>query len=52
MKKEKTMVKKLRIDKETLLPLGPRQMDEVAGGTVITRYVHRDGPVDTSVVHL
>jgi hypothetical protein len=32
MKKQKTEVRKLRIDKETLLPLGSRPMKEVAGG--------------------
>jgi hypothetical protein len=39
MKKQKTEVKKLRIGKETLLPLGSRQMNEVAGG-VRTRVIH------------
>ena len=42
MKKQKTEVKKLRIDKETLLPLESRQMKEVAGGG--TRFQH-DGDV-------
>jgi hypothetical protein len=38
MKKQKTEVKKLRVDKETLLPLGSHPMKEVAGGG--TWWVH------------
>jgi hypothetical protein len=40
MKKQKTAVKKLRIGKETLLPLGSRQMNQVAGGTAVTEFAH------------
>jgi hypothetical protein len=35
MKKQKLAIKKMRIDKETLLPLGSRQVDEVAGGASV-----------------
>jgi len=48
MKKQKTEVKKLRIDRETLLPLGSRQMKEVAGG--VTRFDH--DTVDTFYFHV
>ena len=50
MKKQKTQVKKLRIGKETLLPLESPQMKEVAGGLTLYRhdtdatdYVHVGG---------
>jgi hypothetical protein len=39
---KKLTVKKLRIGKETLLPLDSRQMREVAGGA--TAYLHIDQP--------
>lgn len=39
MKKQKIEVKKLRIDKDTLLPLGSCQMNEVAGGAR-TKVIH------------
>ena len=32
MKKQKLAIKKMRINKETLLPLGSHQVVEVAGG--------------------
>lgn len=42
---KKQPVKKLRIGKETLLPLDPRQMREVAGGGAApTDYFHIDDP--------
>jgi hypothetical protein len=40
MKKQKTELKKLRIDKETLLPLGSRQIEELAGGMPISPVGH------------
>jgi hypothetical protein len=40
MKKQKTEVKKLRIGKETLLPLGSRRMNQVAAGLSATDFAH------------
>ena len=41
MRKQKTGMKQLRIGKETLLPLGSRQMNEVAGGLMVpTDFYH------------
>ena len=40
MKKQKTELKKLRIGKETLLPLGSRQIEELAGGYPISPVGH------------
>ncbi len=41
---KKLTVKKLRIGKETLLPLDSRQMKEVVGGAAGTAYFHIDQP--------
>jgi hypothetical protein len=38
--KKKTEVKRLRINKETLLPLGSPQMNEVVGGYPISPVGH------------
>jgi len=48
MKKQKTELKKLRIDKETLLPLGSRQIAELAGGYPISPVSHL---TNTQFVH-
>jgi hypothetical protein len=40
MKKQMTEVKKLRIGKETLLPLGSRPMNKVAAGLSVTDFEH------------
>jgi hypothetical protein len=40
MKKQKTELRKLRIDKETLLPLGSRQIEELAGGYPVSPVGH------------
>jgi hypothetical protein len=40
MKKQKTELKKLRIDKETLLPLGSHQIEQLAGGYPISPVGH------------
>jgi hypothetical protein len=40
MKKQKTEVKKLRISKETLLPLGSGQMNEAMAGYPISPVGH------------
>ncbi|HEV3073781.1 MAG TPA: class I lanthipeptide [Thermoanaerobaculia bacterium] len=40
MKKQKTELKKLRIDKETLLPLGSHQIKDLAGGYPISPVAH------------
>jgi hypothetical protein len=45
MKKQKTLVKKLRIGKETLLPLESRQMEEVAGGHTQWFFDENSNPV-------
>jgi hypothetical protein len=40
MKKQKTELKKLRIDKETMLPLSSRQVEEVAVAGTRTIVLH------------
>jgi hypothetical protein len=40
MKKQKTELKKLRIDKETLLPLGSHQIEDLAAGVPISPVGH------------
>jgi hypothetical protein len=53
MKKNlKTQMPKLRVSKETLLPLESRQMREVAGGsaTVFIKFI--GGALNTQVVHI
>jgi hypothetical protein len=40
MKKQKTQLKKLRIDKETLLPLGSREIEALAGGYPVSPVSH------------
>jgi hypothetical protein len=45
MKRQKTEVKMLRISKETLLPLGSRQMNAVAGGRPLSEVLHGPGTV-------
>jgi hypothetical protein len=40
MKKQQTESKKLKIDKETLLPLGSRQIEELAGAYPISPVGH------------
>jgi hypothetical protein len=48
MKKQNTELKKLRIDKETLLPLGSRQIEELAGGAQISPVAHK---TTTTIIH-
>jgi hypothetical protein len=54
---KKQTVKKLRISKETLLPLDSRQMREVVGGAEeiaapkTTDYLHLDGEYSSLYAH-
>lgn len=49
----KKQVKKLRIGKETLLPLESRQLREIAGGQTLTAIVHIDTPTfNTKMAHV
>lgn len=48
MKKQKTELKKLRIAKETLFPLGSRQIEDLAGGAQISPVAH---VTTTSIIH-
>ncbi len=48
MKKQKTPLKKLRITKETLLPLGSGQIEELAGGYPASPVFHLTG---TAIIH-
>ncbi len=45
MKKQASELKKLRITKETLLPLGSRQIEELAGGYPISPVGHSGNTV-------
>jgi hypothetical protein len=48
MKKQRTELKKLKIDRETLLPLGSRQIEKLAGGVPISPVGHLS---TTSIIH-